>query len=165
MWERWLILQITILKLILGVGNHKENRIHMFLWYCQNPKISDYKLFYEKKKNLNAWRWQKSSISSFVDKIKKFNEEIAIDKFKIVIMSKWQKELVDPHFSRAPSLGRWDSLLLGEIFWKSRSRHLFYFKRENKIKKKSLKKWLHSFFGKTCLQKTRGLDYLLGRYL
>ena len=31
---------------------------------------------------------------------------------------------------------------------------LFYFKRENKTRKKTLKKWLHIFFGKTCLWKT-----------
>ena len=53
---------------------------------------------------------------------------------------------------------RWDSLFVGEklvLVKLESSLILFYFKRENKTRKKTLKnKWLHSF-GKACLRKTR----------
>ena len=51
---------------------------------------------------------------------------------------------------------QWLDLLLSvkKLFWKSWSRHLFYFyfKRESKTKKKTLKKWLHSFWKNVSLK-------------
>ena len=69
-------------------------------------------------------------------------------------------------------LTQWrDSLLFGEKLVLEKLELpliLFYFKRGNKIRKKTLNKWLHSL-GKTSLEKTRvlvrGSGYLLGRYL
>ena len=55
----------------------------------------------------------------------------------------WSREFVDSHFSRVSSLNRRDLLLLVKklVLEKSESPLiLFYFKKENQIRKKTLKK-------------------------
>ena len=55
----------------------------------------------------------------------------------------WSQQFVDPYFSRAPSLDQRDLLFICEkiVLEKSESPLiLLYFKRENKTRKKTLKK-------------------------
>ena len=62
---------------------------------------------------------------------------------------------MDPHFSFASPLNRKDSFLFGEKLILANSESpliLFYFKRENKIRKKTLKKMTHSFWKNMSLK-------------
>ena len=62
---------------------------------------------------------------------------------------------MDPHFSHAFPLDRQDSLLLVKnlVLEKLESPHiLFYLKRENKTRKKTLKNLLHSFWKNVSLK-------------
>ena len=63
--------------------------------------------------------------------------------------------IVDLHFSRVFPLNGQDSLLYGEKLVLEKLESLlilFYFKRENKTRKKPLKKWLHSFWKSLSLK-------------
>ena len=74
-------------------------------------------------------------------------------------------------FTCVPTQWRYLFLLVKKQFWKSQSRHLFYFilKRENKIRKKTLTKITPKFQKSMSSKKTRvlvkGSGYLLRRYL